>query len=70
MKSVLGSFGRKNEEVRRDFATFLNNDIECQETQSGKIHFLRERWSTHILESLTTFFDADVRSGKRSDGVF
>lgn len=45
---------------------FSKNDIECQEVQSGKIHFLRERWSTHILESLTMFIDADVRPDKRS----
>lgn len=47
---------------------FSKNDIECQEARSGKIHFLHERWSTHILESLAMFIDADVRSDEH-DGV-
>jgi len=56
------------EEERRSYAvasSVSKNDIECQETRSGKIHFLHERWLTHILESLTTFIDADVRSDER-----
>lgn len=53
---------RRSYERRGVAPPFTKNDIECQDTQSGKIHFLRERWSTHILESLTTFIDV------RSDG--
>lgn len=54
----------RTKKLRRGVA-FSKNDIECQEAQSGKIHFLRERRPTHILESRATYIDADVRSEGR-----